>query len=85
MAWLGRPAHYMNTAINAAADKRIGLGEGLGRFIKSGTRLRNSNFSTGQAAFSAEAYGRKIPVTVHVAIGTDIIHAHPAGLRQSTG
>ena len=28
---------------------------------------------------------RKIPVTVHVAIGTDIIHAHPQASGKALG
>src|SRR5262249_17853785 len=33
----------------------------------------------------AQAYNKKIPVTVHMAIGTDIIHAHPAASGQALG
>ena len=33
----------------------------------------------------ADAYALKVPVTVHVAIGTDIIHAHPQASGQSLG
>jgi hypothetical protein len=33
----------------------------------------------------AEAYSGKIPVTVHVALGTDIIHTHPQASGQNLG
>jgi hypothetical protein len=66
----------MNTAIAEAAAGGIGLGEGLGRFI--GTAGKNGiAFKHPGASILLSAYVRKVPVTVHVAIGTDIIHAHP--------
>src|SRR5207342_2591593 len=34
---------------------------------------------------TAQAYARKIPVTVHVAIGTDTIHAHPEASGRALG
>jgi hypothetical protein len=78
---------YMNLAINTAAADRIGLGEGLGRFIRSGGSA-GIRFEHCPSSILAEAYAAKIPVTVHVAIGTDIIHAHPqasgSGLGEAT-
>jgi hypothetical protein len=75
---------YMNAAINAAANSGIGLGEGLGRFIAGGV---NERIAFEQMAISllAEAYALKIPATVHVAIGTDIIHAHPQTSGKALG
>src|SRR5215470_14824200 len=75
---------YMNAAINAAADDQIGVGEGLGRYI---TREHNPiiEFQERPSSVLAEAYVRKIPVTVHVAIGTDIIHAHPQASGKALG
>ncbi len=69
---------YMNAAVAAAVSDNIGMGEGLGRFITEDFRQRS--FSV-----LAEAYARKIPVTVHVALGTDIIHAHPQASGQNLG
>jgi hypothetical protein len=78
---------YMNAATEKAALNSIGMGESLGRFIAEGER-EGILFPHRQASVLAEAYTRKIPVTVHVAIGTDTIHAHPAtsgsALGQST-
>src|SRR5207249_3346766 len=75
---------YMNAAIQAAAASGIGLGEGLGRFIEnSGERQLAFEFPT--ISILAEAYKKKVPVTVHVAIGTDTIHAHPQASGKSLG
>jgi hypothetical protein len=75
---------YMNAAIRAAATDRIGLGEGLGRFIRNGATA-GIQFEARSSSVLAEAYAAKLPVTVHVAIGTDIIHAHPEASGTSLG
>ncbi len=75
---------YMNKAINAAAENGIGLGEGLGQFINTG-QVPAIEFQHRPSSILSEAYGRKIPVTVHVAIGTDIIHAHPQASGRALG
>ena len=75
---------YMNTAIEEAARDGIGLGEGVGRFIQQGAS-RGITFQHPAMSILAEAYRLKIPVTVHVAIGTDIIHAHPQASGKSLG
>ncbi len=75
---------YMNAAIEDAAASGIGMGEGLGRFINAGEK-RGVAFAHRSASVLAEAHSRNIPVTVHVAIGTDIIHAHPSSSGKATG
>jgi hypothetical protein len=75
---------YMNTAINAGSDDQIGLGEALGRFINT-EHVPAIEFHHRSSSILAEAYVRKIPVTVHVAIGTDIIHAHPEASGKALG
>jgi hypothetical protein len=77
-------AEYMNAAIAAAAANGIGLGESLGSFIQHGDK-QNVDFRYRQLSVLAEAYSRKIPVTVHVAVGTDIIHAHPQASGSNMG
>ena len=49
----------------------LGLGAGLGRFL-DGTRCLNP-----EASVLLAAYRAGIPCTVHVALGTDIVHMHP--------
>jgi deoxyhypusine synthase len=75
---------YMNAAIEQAVTGGIGMGEGLGRFINTGGE-RAISFGHRSASILAEAYSRNIPVTVHVAIGTDIIHVHPETSGKALG
>ena len=63
----------MNRAIQAGARDGLGIGEALGRLIAEDERFRYRQYSLLYAA-----YRLRIPFTVHVAIGTDIIHQHPA-------
>lgn len=74
-------AEQMNGAINAGASNGIGLGETLGQaIVKGGKGFPYSNIS-----ILAEAWNRSIPVTVHVAVGTDTIHAHPSASGEAIG
>ena len=75
-------AEYMNGAMNAATG--IGLGEALGKAIVDGI-LPGVSFPRSDISILAEAYKKRIPVTVHVAIGADIIHAHPASSGKAIG
>lgn len=69
----------MNTAINEGVEKGYGIGEALARKILKikAPFLRYSILSNG--------FELKIPVTVHVAIGTDIIHQHPEAKGSALG
>src|SRR6185295_13440640 len=62
---------FLNLAIRDAAAGGAGLGDGLGRVL-AGNRLRFRKLSILAAGDRLD-----VPVTVHVAIGTDIIHMHP--------
>jgi hypothetical protein len=76
-------SEYMNAAVAEARTSGIGMGEGVGKFIvENGRSIR---FEHATASLLSQAYTRKIPVTVHVAIGTDIIHAHPEASGQALG
>jgi hypothetical protein len=61
---------YLARAI-AQSDNDVGIGEAVGRF------LINENPPYVSNSVLAQAYRLKIPVTVHVAIGTDTICQHP--------
>ena len=61
----------LNEAINSAEGKDMGLGEAVGESIE------NSDHAHKDLSILAAAYRLNIPTTVHVAIGTDIIHFHP--------
>ena len=72
----------INRALREGVADGIGYGEALGRFI-----ARNSNPHRA-ASLLATCFDKGIPATVHVAVGTDIIHQHPecdgAVLGQAT-
>jgi hypothetical protein len=61
----------MNDAITAGVKDGMGLGESIGRAIADGF------FPYKHASVLAAAYRLRIPVTVHIGIGYDIIHEHP--------
>jgi hypothetical protein len=72
----------INRALKNGVADGIGYGEALGRFIVgNGNPYRTSSLL-------ASCYEAGIPATVHVAVGTDIIHQHPdcdgATLGQAT-
>ncbi|MGH9342437.1 MAG: hypothetical protein ACRD19_01535 [Terriglobia bacterium] len=71
---------YINESITAGDREQLGLGESVGRFL---ARSRDAEFK--KHSLLARAYRERVPVTVHVAIGTDIIHCHPAIDPRSTG
>src|ERR1700722_3755724 len=63
---------YLNQIAKVAMRARLGYGEAAGQF------LDNAVIDVPYARFSvlAAAYKLRIPVTVHLAIGTDIPHMH---------
>jgi len=63
----------INEAIIAGDQDGIGIGEAVSRFL---VRDRRAGFR--KYSLLAAAYRARVPVTAHVAIGTDIIHNHPA-------
>jgi len=65
---------YLNEAAVGAARSGIGLGEAAGKLL-SNRRLRAKY---PEESLLVAAYRGGVPVTVHVAIGTDTPHMHPA-------
>ena len=70
----------MNTAIGGGARDGIGMGEALGRRLE---KAAQPEFAT--HSILASAYRADIPVTVHVAVGTDTPHTHPAADGAAIG
>lgn len=68
----------LNEAISSGQDK-LGLGEIVGKLIAS------SDYPFKDLSLFAAAYELNIPVTVHVAIGTDTIHFHPKVSGEALG
>jgi hypothetical protein len=73
----GRLIHQ---AIAAGDAEEMGIGESVGRFLTRDHRVRYRRYS-----LLAASYRRRVPLTVHVAIGTDIIHMHPATNARALG
>ena len=69
----------MNRAVNEGASRGLGIGEALGSFLLE-ARAPNAELS-----LLARAAERSLPLTVHVAIGTDTLHQHASFDGAKTG
>jgi hypothetical protein len=72
-------AEFLNAAITWGGQNGLGLGEAVGR------RLLESNFPHLDLSLVAKAAALEVPLTVHVAVGTDIIHLHPSVSPEALG
>ena len=63
----------INDTITAGDREELGIGEAIGRFLAGSRQARFRRFS-----LLAQACRLRVPATVHVAMGTDVIHNHPA-------
>ena len=70
----------MNAAIAAAANSGEGMGEGLARALDRRRPLPGGDCSVMLAALAAD-----VPVTVHAALGAEIIHQHPSADGAALG
>ena len=70
----------MNAAIAAAHRAGEGMGEGLARHLADSSELPG-----GEASVLLAALRRGVPVTVHAAIGAEIIHQHPTANGSAIG
>jgi hypothetical protein len=69
----------INEAVNEGARDKIGMGEAIGR------KLRSMKLSDPKQSLLYAAYDASVPVTVHVALGTDIVHIHPSADGANIG
>ncbi len=72
-------ALQLNRAIAAGAEDGIGMGEAVGR------EIRNGRYPHKKRSILARAHDLGIPVTIHVAIGTDIHHMHESADGAALG
>ncbi len=70
---------FLNRAIRDGADAELGIGEAVGQALQR-IPLRHPEHS-----LLVQAWRRDTPMTVHVAIGTDIIHNHPCASGEAIG
>jgi hypothetical protein len=71
----------LNEAITQGHRNGQGMGEAVGQYI---TRSKNQ-FPNRRTSILATGATLGIPVTVHVAVGTDVIHMHPAADGAAIG
>ena len=69
----------LNDAINAGVSRGLGIGQAVGEWMRAAAPPYRAQSVTATAAELG------IPLTVHVAIGTDIIHMHPAASGAALG
>ncbi len=70
---------YLNRAIRDGVKGGLGIGASVGRMIAG------SRFPYRKLSLLAAGHRLGIPVTVHVAVGTDIIHFHPGAVGAAIG
>jgi deoxyhypusine synthase len=70
---------YLNKAITNGVKKGYGIGKSVGEMISK------SRFRFKERSIFATAYELDIAATVHVAVGTDIVHMHPDADGASIG
>lgn len=69
----------LNAAINEGVGDGLGIGQAVGRW------LDHSKPPHGELSLLAAATRLGLPVTVHIGIGTDIIHMHPTASGPAIG
>ncbi len=75
---MARETHTLvNGAARIARDEALGFGEALGRALQEAPHADRSLF--------AQAYRLGVPMTVHVALGTDIVHMHASADGAAIG
>jgi hypothetical protein len=70
---------FMNQAIVDGAREELGMGEALGKWLCASARGSRTS------CLLAQAFRHSVPMTVHVAIGTDTPHMHPAADAAAIG
>jgi hypothetical protein len=72
-------AEFLNNAVNHGVKDGLGIGRAVGRAIaRGGCKYKRHSILY-------NCYKEGIPLSVHVAIGTDIIHQHPSFDASSAG
>ncbi|MDP2167311.1 MAG: hypothetical protein Q8J64_03145 [Thermodesulfovibrionales bacterium] len=70
---------YINKAVNSGVKKGLGIGASMGAFIDKG------KFKHRELSIFRAGYLKAIPMTVHVALGADIVHMHPEADGSAIG
>jgi hypothetical protein len=75
----GETASILNEAARHGLKEQLGFGEALGQ------RIIEDQPPHARLSILGEAFRSNIPVTVHVAVGTDIVHQHPSADGAAIG
>ena len=70
---------YLNAAIATGHQNKLGYGESVGRMVEQ------LDLPFKESSLFYQAIRLKIPITVHVSIGQDIIHQHPDCSGEALG
>jgi hypothetical protein len=70
----------MNQAISRGDRDSLGMGEALGRWLETAASPQHA-----ASSLLLQSYRNHTPVTVHVAVGTDTPHTHPAADGAAIG
>jgi len=76
---LWQETSLLNDAVREGATQNLGFGEAVGKYINE------KHFPYAQHSVVAAGYRLQVPVTVHVGIGSDIVHQHPNCCGASVG
>ena len=69
---------YINLAIIEGAENNLGYGKSIGKMIHEESldgKILKHPYK--EYSIQSHAYSKKIPFTIHLSIGQDIIHTHP--------
>ncbi len=72
-------ADFLNRAVVEGSRLELGFGESVGRALLA------ADCPHREQSLFATAYELRIPVTVHVGIGTDVVHMHPSADGAAIG
>jgi len=72
-------AHFMNRAVAAGFERSQGMGFALGK------ALHEAGAPFIEKSLTGSCYRKGVPLTVHVAIGTDVVHQHPDASGEAIG
>ncbi len=76
-------AEETSVQLNKAISNGAGSGDGIGHTV--GKLIAHQDLPHADVSVFAAAYRNQVPATVHVALGTDIIHMHPTCDGAATG
>lgn len=72
-------AEIINNTISEGKSGDLGFGELMGK------RLSEKDIPNGKFSILSAGFRLRIPVTVHVAIGTEVVHQHPTADGEAIG